>query len=71
MTKNENNKFTKSFIDKACQAIDKQENKIILVDVGGVMSKENEQVFKHCDSFVVLSSDDTKKQECKKLYGEI
>ena len=56
-------KFTKSFIDKACQAIDKQENKIILVDVGGVMSKENEQVFKHCDSFVVLSSDDTKKQE--------
>jgi len=56
-------KFTKSFIDKACQAIDNQTNKIVLVDVGGVMSKENEQVFKHCDSFVVLSSDDTKKQE--------
>lgn len=27
------------------------------------MSKENEQVFKHCDSFVVLSSDEQKKQE--------
>ena len=27
------------------------------------MSKENEQVFQHCDSFVVLSSDEQKKQE--------
>ena len=56
-------KFTKSFIDDACQAIDNQTNKIVLVDVGGVMSKENEQVFQHCDSFVVLSSDEKKKQE--------
>lgn len=56
-------KFTKSFIDDACQAIDNQSNKIVLVDVGGVMSKENEQVFQHCDSFVVLSSDEQKKQE--------
>ena len=56
-------KFTKSFIDNACQAIDNQRNKIVLVDVGGVMSKENEQVFKHCDHFVVLSSDEEKKKE--------
>ena len=56
-------KFTKAFIDDACQAIDNQTNKIVLVDVGGVMSKENEQVFKHCDSFVVLSSDEKQKQE--------
>ena len=56
-------KFTKSFIDDACQAIDNQSNKIVLVDVGGVMSKENEQIFRHCDSFVVLSSDEQKKQE--------
>lgn len=55
--------FTKSFIDDACQAIDNQTNEIVLVDVGGVMSKENEQVFQHCDSFVVLSSDEKKKQE--------
>lgn len=27
------------------------------------MSKENEQVFRHCDSFVVLSGDEQKKQE--------
>ena len=27
------------------------------------MSKENEQIFQHCDSFVVLSSDEQKKQE--------
>lgn len=56
-------KFTKSFIEDSCQAIDNQTNKIVLVDVGGVMSKENEQVFKHCDSFVVLSSDKEKKKE--------
>ena len=56
-------KFTKSFIDDACQAIDNQSNSIVLVDVGGVMSPENEQIFGHCDSFVVLSSDEQKKQE--------
>lgn len=56
-------KFTQSFIDNACKAIDNQTNKIVLVDVGGVMSKENEQVFQHCDSFVVLSSDEEKKKE--------
>lgn len=31
------------------------------------MSKENEQVFRHCDSFVVLSSDEQKKQEWLKF----
>ena len=56
-------KFTKTFIDDACKAIDNQTNKIVLVDVGGVMSKENEQVFGHCDSFVVLSSDEEKKKQ--------
>lgn len=56
-------KFTQSFIDNACKAIDNQTNKIVLVDVGGVMSKENEQVFQHCDSFVVLSGDEKKKKE--------
>lgn len=56
-------KFTNTFIDDACKAIDNQTNKIVLVDVGGVMSKENEQVFEHCDSFVVLSSDEQKKKE--------
>lgn len=55
--------FTQSFIDDSCRAIDNQVSNIVLVDVGGVMSKENEQVFKHCDSFVVLSSDDEKKKE--------
>ncbi len=32
-------KFTKTFIDDVCNAIDNQTNKIVLVDVGGVMSK--------------------------------
>ena len=56
-------KFTKSFIDDTCTAIDNQTNKIVLVDVGGIISKENEQIFKHCDSFLILSSDEKKKQE--------
>lgn len=56
-------KFTNTFIQDACKAIDNQTNKIVLVDAGGVMSKENEEVFQHCDSFVVLSSDEKKKEE--------
>lgn len=60
-------KFTQTFIDNACKAIDNQINKIVLVDVGGVISKENEQVFQHCDSFIVLSSDNEKKQEWLKF----
>lgn len=56
-------KFTKKFIEDSCKSIDNQTNKIVLVDVGGIMSKENEQIFKHCDSFVVLSSDEKKKKE--------
>lgn len=56
-------KFTNTYIEDACEAIDNQKNKIVLVDVGGVMSKENEEVFQHCDSFIVLSSDEKKKAE--------
>ena len=62
-------KFTEKFIDGACKAIDNQTNKIVLVDVGGIMSKENEKVFKHCDSFVVLSSDEENKRKWQK-FGE-
>lgn len=60
-------KFDQSFVDDVCKAIDNQTNKIVLVDVGGVMSKENEQVFKHCDSFVVISGDEKSKQEWLKF----
>ena len=56
-------KFSTSFIEDACKAIDNQINKIVLVDVGGMISKENKQIFEHCDSFVVLSSDEKKKKE--------
>lgn len=56
-------KFTNTFIENTCKAIDNQTGKIALIDVGGMMSKENEEVFKHCDSFVVLSSDEQKKKE--------
>lgn len=60
-------KFTQTFIDNACKAIDNQTNKIVLVDVGGIISKENRQIFQHCDSFIVLSSEIEKKQEWLKF----
>lgn len=60
-------KFTQSFIDDACKAIDNQTNKIVLVDVGGLISNENEQFFKHCDSFIVISNDEKKKLEWLKF----
>ena len=56
-------KFTKTFIDDVCRVIDKQTNEIVLIDVGGVVSKENEKIFRHCDCFIVLSSDEEKRQE--------
>ena len=56
-------KFTQDFVEDSCQVIDNQTNRIVIVDVGGIISKENEKIFKHCDSFVVLSSDEEKKQQ--------
>jgi len=63
--------FTQAFIEDACQAIDNQSNAIVLVDVGGVISKENAQVFKHCDSFFVVSNDENKKREWLEFGQEL
>ena len=49
--------FTPEFVKEACQKIDNQANPIIIVDVGGRISPENEEIFKHCDSFIVLSNE--------------
>ena len=60
-------KFTKSFINNVCNSIDIQSNKLVLVDVGGIISKENEEIFKHCDNFIVLSNDEQKREEWLKF----
>lgn len=62
-------KFTPEFIQEVNNIIDNQENPIIIVDVGGVRSKENEEIFNHCDSFVVLSSNPEETMEWIK-FGE-
>lgn len=62
-------KFNKEFIEESCKAIDNQKNDIVLVDVGGQMTKENRKIFKHCDSFIVLSSDEKLKQKWLR-YGK-
>ena len=56
-------KYTESFIKTSCQAIDNQTNKIVLVDAGGRINREKEIIFRHCDSFIVLSNDDEKKEQ--------
>lgn len=55
--------FTKEFVTNVCETIDKQKNDIILVDVGGIKSEENKKIFKHCDKFVVISSNKEEKEK--------
>lgn len=62
-------KFTKEFIENSCKAIDNQTSDIVLVDVGGVMTKENRKIFRHCDNFIVLSSNEKLKQKWLR-YGQ-
>lgn len=62
-------KFTEEFVTNKCKTIDKQKNDIILVDTGGVMSKENEEIFKHCDKFIVVSANKKEKEKWLK-FGE-
>lgn len=56
-------KFTEDFVENACNVIENQSHKIVLIDVGGIISEENEKIFKHCDSFIILSSSEEKKLE--------
>lgn len=51
------------FFKRICQVIEKQTSKIVLVDIGGVLTQEKEQVFQSCDSFVVVSKDEKMKQK--------
>ena len=64
-------KFSQEFIQESCDIIDKQPKEVItLIDVGGIMSPENKEVFSHCDSFIVISSDEQKKAEWERFGKE-
>ena len=49
--------FSVEFVKEVCNVIDNQTNPIIIVDVGGRISPENKEIYKHCDAFVVLSNE--------------
>lgn len=48
--------FDLTFIAFATKSIRNAEQRLVLVDVGGVRSPENEKIFKECDGYVILSS---------------
>ena len=58
------NDFSSKLVNYYCEVISSQPDDFItLIDVGGKRSKENEQIFKQADSFLVISSDSNEKQE--------
>ena len=64
--------FTPEFVEDTCNAIDNQEDCIIiiLVDVGGKISEENEKIFSRCDSYIVISRDEESKLRWKEFADE-
>jgi len=53
-------KFDENFMTNILSAIRNAEQRLILVDVGGRRTSENERIFKECDGYIILSS---KKEE--------
>jgi hypothetical protein len=49
-------KFTQSFVDGVIQDIQESPMPIILVDVGGVRSPENERIFQACNGLIVVAN---------------
>lgn len=61
-------KFTPEFVAWVVESIRnlKQRVPLVLVDVGGIRSRENEEIFRECDAFAVLCRQD--KAEEKKRW---
>ncbi len=51
-------KFDEKFMDYVLNGLANCKIPITLVDVGGIRSKQNEDIFRKCDAFIVLSSKD-------------
>ena len=56
----EKGKFTPEFMNNVKNAIETIESDIVLVDVGGIPSKENVEIISHCDYYIILSRDKAK-----------
>lgn len=62
-------KFDSTFMDYVLGGLENCRIPITLVDVGGIRSKENEEIFAKCDAFIVLSSKDEELGEWQR-FGE-
>lgn len=52
-------KFNTELVKKITQEIDNEKAPIVLIDTGGIRSEENKEIFKHADSFIVISKEET------------
>lgn len=52
--------FTEDFVSSMVEAIKRNEQPLVLVDTGGVMSPENARIFAACEGCIILSSDHDK-----------
>ena len=55
--------FNHRFVHTVINQIEDANIEMLLIDLGGIRSKENEEIIKHCNSFIIVSND---KDEAKK-----
>lgn len=53
-------KFTPEFMRNVKDVIENVQSDIVLVDVGGIPSKENVEIMSHCDYYLIVSRDKSK-----------
>ena len=64
--------FTPEFVERKCCAIKNNRNqKIVIVDVGGIISEENEKFFKLCDGYVTLCRSEEETEEWSNFADSI
>lgn len=56
----EKGKFTPDFVKNVKEVIENIKSNIVLVDVGGIPSRENVEIISHCDYYIILSRDKSK-----------
>lgn len=68
-------KMSQEFVENAKNAINNAPAQIVLIDVGGLRSKENEEIFKQCDTAIILDKSDEElgkwREFCKNQNLEI
>lgn len=55
--------YGRAFLKEKCRVIKNSKKPIVLVDIGGMLYPDKADIFRACDSFVVLSSDEVHRKE--------